>query len=268
MVNRIFFEGRDADVPSPFWAEGFGAAALDGYAAAHASSAADAAFESAESADPLGDCLDSGLWIVRDRPAVHPLPGGGTAFVPEFYEMNYPYPLIVWLSPPPAAPDDFERRIADISPRNCLGVQVPIDPAWQTPQVLDAVRDSVGELRQAWHVHTERIFPAGEGPAAEAALTTFLARPEWFGGAIALGGRFAMIPRMPVRNHALHGKRVLLATRDGKAAAETESHRPLARTLNAAGVAVTVRRCDGDSLETSALSDVNAWLMEAICVAA
>jgi phospholipase/carboxylesterase len=252
MVNRIFFEGGDSECPSPFWAEGFDAPAAE--------------FDTVE---PVGDCLDSGLCIVRDRPAVHPLARGGTAFVPEYYEMNYPYPLIVWLAAPNASPDDFERRMTAVSPRNCLGLQVPIETAWDTRQVLEAVRESVAELRQTWHVHTERIFPAGDGPGAEAALRTFLARPEWFGGAIVLGGRFGEAPRMPVRNHALRGKRVLLASRDGKPAAETESHRTLARMLNAAGLAVTLRRQAADSLEgPTALSDVNAWLMEAICVAA
>jgi hypothetical protein len=155
--------------------------------------------------------------------------------------------------------------MADVSPRNCLGLQVPLDPAGSTRRMLDAVRDSVGELREAWHVHTERIVPVGD----DAALRTFLARPEWFGGAVVLGGRFSPAPILPIRNAALSDKRILLATCNRASAADVESHRSMAHLLNAAGTAVTTRRFDVDSLDcATVLADVNAWIIEGVCVAA
>lgn len=243
MVNRIFFEGRDAGAVPHLWAEAF------------ADSSEPLAFQS-----PAG-LSDAGLWIVRDRPAVQTLTdGAAVAFVPEYYEMNYAYPLIVWLADADETPDQFERRMTGISPRNCLGLQLPVDPATGTRRVLEAIRDGVAELREAWHVHTERIIPAGAERFGEAALQAFLAKPEWFGGAIAVDAAFSQPPVLPLRNAELRDKRVLLGT-----SKDADPQQSLKRLLSAAGLAVTELSDVDDG--ASVLADINAWLMEGICIA-
>jgi hypothetical protein len=239
MVNRIFFEGRDTGAAPHLWTF------------SHAGESP-VYPDSAEQFDSeLGVC---------DRSSVQRL-SHGDAFVPEYYEGNYAYPLIVWLAAPDASPDEFERRMTGISPRNCLGLQLPVDSASTTRQLLETVRDGVAELREFWNVHTERIIPAGVGCFGEAALRAVIAKPEWFGGAIALDAAFSHPPALPVRNQALRGKRILLAASN----VDVGPQHALARLLNASGMVVALRYRNNGA---ATLADVNAWLMEGICITA
>jgi hypothetical protein len=118
-------------------------------------------------------------------------------------------------------------------------------------------------------------------------LRAVVAKPAWFGGAVALDATFTQPPNvaefariqpdvarlnscefsywqalsaLPVRNQALRGKRVLLATSN----ADAEPQHALGRLLNASGMAVALRLRDNGA---AALADINEWLMEGICIA-
>ena len=123
------------------------------------------------------------------------LTGHGTMFVPKCYEEKYPYPLIVWLNDSAMPASAFHDFLFGLSDRNYLGftpdhsisveaiAQAQFDP--QTlPQVLSGLNEAVKAIRRDVNIHTERVILAGTGDGASAALSLFLARPEWFGGAI------------------------------------------------------------------------------------
>ncbi|MBC7965650.1 MAG: hypothetical protein H7Z17_06950, partial [Fuerstia sp.] len=50
----------------------------------------------------------------------------------------------------------------------------------------DLLHVTTCRLRQAFHIHSERIFLAGSGHGADAALQMLAQRPEWFAGAVLL----------------------------------------------------------------------------------
>lgn len=210
---------------------------------------------------------ESGLFgtdLVNDRPYTRALDSGAEVFVPEFYESNYAYPLVVWL---PGSAGEFDARMWEISPRNCLGLQLPAEDAGLDAAALnDRIRTHVTQLRQTWHVHTERIFVAGSDAAAEPALHAFLDKAEWYGGAIAIRGRFdpSLRSRIPFRNPELRGKRLFLT---GSTAAGMNDLAQAGRVLSLFGMEVSTRGYDQDGPATP-LSDLNLWLMESVCVAA
>ena len=207
-----------------------------------------------------------GPWIVRDEPTLHQLDDEATVFVPEYYEATYPYPILVRLSAANSTPDEFHTWMSAISPRNFLGLDVPCDGIRETEEILDALQKQLAELRQTWHVHTERIILAGQAAKGQSALKTFLARPEWFGGVIAVNSRFQGRLSIPFRNPGLRDKRILLGCCRSKSA--IRSTVKTGRTLSAAGLEVVTRLYDGDRIEDSTLtSDINAWMIEATCVA-
>lgn len=210
-----------------------------------------------------------GPGLVNERAYVRRLDSGATAYVPEFYEANYPYPLIVWLPSETDSTARFSERMQALSPRNCLGLQLPgVEDESGVEGLLEGIRTHVSRLRRAWHVHTERIFLAGLDNSAEAALLAFLARPQWFGGAIALKGAFgtALRPHIPFRNPALRGKRLFLAAQTGDGVnAMVEA----GRLLGLFGLDVTTRGYDGAAGTTAGvMADVNVWLMDGVCVPA
>lgn len=211
------------------------------------------------------------------------LAGHGTIFVPKCYEEKYPYPLIVWLNESEHVEPAFHEFLLGLSDRNYLGFS-PDDSASaaiiETAQnetranrpfpseSLSGLHEAVRAIRRDVNIHTERVFVAGTGRGANAALSLFLARPEWFGGAVILDGRFDQ-ETVPLGDlEELRGKRVFLAN----SADEPGRPNPIARTvavsrlLNSAGVAVTTRAYESpDPLAPAKLADINEWVMDGVC---
>jgi predicted esterase len=146
---------------------------------------------------------------VCSRTRVRLRPSG--VFVPENYEQNYAYPLIVWLHEAGRSERDIVNVLPQISMRNYLGLALrgtakahPRTQAdgsvsqgfrWSRSERVkiafqDELHASVRHLRQDYHVNSERIFLAGAGDGATLAWDLFLARPEWFAGLAVFGGRF------------------------------------------------------------------------------
>ena len=114
----------------------------------------------------------------RTRPATRPC----GVFVPENYEPNYAYPLVVWLHDAGRSERDIVDVLPHISMRNYLGLALrgtaPADPRvdnegreltgyrWSRSQRMrlmfqDELYASVRQMRQDFHIHTERVFLAG-----------------------------------------------------------------------------------------------------------
>jgi phospholipase/carboxylesterase len=217
----------------------------------------------------------------RTRPTARPT----AVFVPENYEPNYAYPLIIWLHEAGRSERDIVDVLPHISMRNYLGLalrgtapahpqslsegNVPAGYRWARSEksrllFQDELYASARQLRRDFHMHTERVFLAGAGDGGTLAWELFLARPEWFAGVAAFGGRFPW-RRRPLRHYrALRGKRVFLAANADDPAGLSNAEQ-LGCLLYSAGLEVAVRcHLPGRRWPRSLFRNVDHWIMESI----
>ena len=211
-------------------------------------------------------------------------PGSRRAvYVPEDYEANYAYPLIVWLHGTGGSERDLLSVMPKISTKNYFGVAfrgtLPSNDVlrggfrWaQSRQIFEdfkhELHETVCQLRREYHIHSERIYPVGFDDGATLALQLLLDRPEWFGGAIALGGRFPNMKHPLVRYRQLHGKRFLMGTGSRDWVCSVAEMIRASRLLHAAGMHVSTRSDHAaHEVTPNMLRHVNHWLMEGIASA-
>lgn len=181
--------------------------------------------------------------------------------VPDHYESGYAYPLIVWLTSADGPQRDFRALMRRISDRNCFGIAVRNRPGLR---LEDCIFETVVGLRRKYHLHSERIYLAGVGDEAVLALQTGLARPEWFGGIVALSADLPSQYRWLPRFDELRGKRVLLgAGRDD--VVQVESVQRLQRLLWSAGLSARACSYDfRDQIDDGLLREIDRWMMQSI----
>jgi len=217
----------------------------------------------------------------RTRPAVRPC----GVFVPENYEPNYAYPLIVWLHETGRSERDIVEVLPQISMRNYLGLALrgtvpanataetgggaPAGYGWSRSERMrllfqDELHASVRRLRKDFHINSERVFLAGAGDGGTLAWDIFLARPEWFAGVAVLDGRFPWRRRPLRRYRELRGKHVFLAT-DAHDPAGVSQAEQVGRLLYSAGLEVSVRcHVPGPRRPRSLLRNIDYWIMQSI----
>jgi len=191
------------------------------------------------------------------------LPGNITVFMPENYEPNYAYPLIVWLSGRESGMVELLDFMPEISSRNCFGVSVS---EGERSSLEDDIYEIVYSVRREYHIHSERVLLAAFGNKAVSGLELLLRRPDWFGGLISFNGCFTNSQFPFVRFDDLRGKRVLF----GMHARVRNNSMPetirIARLLHSAGMEIATRVYDADDEVTPRmLSDINHWVMDGIC---
>jgi phospholipase/carboxylesterase len=208
-------------------------------------------------------------------PQVHPC----GVFVPENYEPNYAYPLIVWLHEAGRSERDIVEVLPMISMRNYLGLALRgtartssnATGAFSWGRTRNAglafeecLHASVREMRRNFHIHSERIFLVGAGEGGTMAWDLFLTRPQWFAGVAALGGRFPW-GRRPLRQfRSLAGKHALVVA-DGHEESRFAQAEEVGRLLYAAGVEVAVRASASDRPASRPLLRlVDRWIMRSI----
>jgi phospholipase/carboxylesterase len=218
---------------------------------------------------------------VERGPSCSEFRGDCSLYLPEGYEPNYPYPLVVWFHR--AGSDERELRevMPQITAQNCIGLSLrgpEVEasggytwPAWDSSlaDLEESLSSTVRMLRREYHVHSERIFPAGFGEGAGVALRLFFSRPEWFGGAAILGCRIPPGKRKILARHRdLAGKRLLLATGSRDRVAPAAGMLYLAHLLHTAGIEIETRVFDtAHELVPAALRRIDHWMMEGICAA-
>jgi phospholipase/carboxylesterase len=231
--------------------------------------------------------LSSGSFAQESACAVAPRAGRARGvFVPENYEPNYAYPLIVWLHDAGRNERDIAEVLPRISTRNYIGLAlrgngqtaVPAKAAadsgaaaggfgWSRRERFtfqDELHASVRELRRDFHIHPERVFLAGAGEGATMAWDVFLARPEWFAGLAVLGGRFPW-RRRPLRQFRALRRKELMITPDSGTPADRSQTESIARLMHAAGLELTVGSpSNGRRLSRSVLRRVDYWIMDSI----
>ena len=200
-------------------------------------------------------------------------------FIPEKYEPNYPYPVIVWFHDAGGDESEWLPLMPQVSERNYFGLSlqgtVPAGNAlggrWDWPSDTEGLSrlekqifQTVCELRRTFHIHSERVFLAGSGTGASAALRLLLNRPEWFAGMFALGGELPAFDPKRTAHPELRERRVFLTMVPSEAAAEVQQQN--LRLWRAAGLNV-MTEVDENAHQPCPLrlNQLNHWVMESIC---
>lgn len=184
-------------------------------------------------------------------------------YVPQGYEPNYAYPLIVWLTTVPVPEREFQSRMQRISDRNYLAVAVPINASDEHGDLNTQIRDVVRGMRVDYHVHTERIFLAGTNEAGTISQELALRFPDQYGGAISLGGEIPRTERLLAAYKELSGLRMLLGWNQNSES--TGSIQRWQRILFAAGIDVEALEWEQTgSVPNSVWRPIDRWLMAGI----
>ncbi len=201
-------------------------------------------------------------------------------FVPERYEENYAYPLLVWFHDSGRHEGQVEPVLEAISPQNYCGLGIQgnltlsdgVSFDWN-PEMLEygrvALRDLLGvtirRLRQAFHIHSERIFLAGAGTGADVALQQLAQRPDWYSGAVVFHPTCHASVIDELTMTSLSGK-PLLWTVSRTASTEQLAHNVEAvQTVRLAGGEPEIRLTEQElNPECSDIRFVDHWLMSRI----
>jgi phospholipase/carboxylesterase len=183
-------------------------------------------------------------------------------FVPDHYEPNYAYPLLVWIQTTPWPRGGLERMMRMVSDRNYFGVAVPVaDPE----RLEEQLAETFARLRRQYHLHTERVHLIGVGEGGTQALQSALNRPGWFGGVAAISSQWPAGSRMLARYDELRGKRVLFALDETDPPELIAGVQNAGRLLWTAGLQVTtVCTSGGTEPCIELLREINRWVMQGI----
>ncbi len=201
-------------------------------------------------------------------------------YLPEHYEPAYAYPLVVWFHSDGGSEADLRHVMPQISNRNYIGVALQgnaslekghgwlLDEAGVASLVGD-VRAVAVSLRREYHIHSERIYLAGYGSGATAAVEVMLRQPEWFGGVLSLNGGLPKIDQPLGSLSELKDKRILIATSVNSQTTKVGDVVAAGRLLYAAGMQVGTRvyQDSGHRPSKKMLRDIDSWLMDDICAA-
>lgn len=200
-------------------------------------------------------------------------------FTPLHYERNYAYPLIVWLHGPHDTEHQLHRVMPLLSMRNyaaagpratCMFGDDTPGFYWGTNDASfhaaeERVFDCVAAAQARMNIAPQRIFIAGYQCGGSMALRIALNHPEFFAGALSLGGPFPL-GRQPLANLS-RIRRLPLFLTHGRESADYPVDRVCdeLRLFHSAGMNVTLRQYPGeDELTTKMLHDVDVWVMERV----
>ncbi len=236
------------------------------------------AFEPSSSASPKLVRNATGLRR-RDRAAATHY----SLFVPMHYERRYAYPLLVWLHGDGGSERELRQLMPHVSVRNYVAASArgtePVEASgrrhtWassrqSTGEAVERVRECIDAAQERFNVHAGRVFIAGFGCGGTMALRIALQLPEWFAGAISLGGPLPVggCPFSRV-NAARRLPLMLAACRESASYPEGRVASDL-RLLHAGGFSLALRQYPGqDDLTTVMLADMDRWIMGQVCPSA
>ena len=201
-------------------------------------------------------------------------------FVPMHYERAYAYPLLVWLHGEGGRERELRQLMPHVSVRNYVGVAVrgtavvegaPGNFTWnQSPdgadEAAERVPQAINVAKHRLNIHAKRVYIAGQGCGGTMALRLALQFPEWFGGAVSLGGPMptgnAPLSRV---NEARRLPLLLASCLDSRSYPQARVASDL-RLLHAAGFSLGLRQYPGENeLTTVMLADMDRWLMAHVC---
>lgn len=197
-------------------------------------------------------------------------------FLPNRYEPNYRYPLIVWLHGDGSNENEVSQVLPHVSTQNYIGVGVrgsrSVDPVghrfdWAFSQAAvsrceDAIFQAIDDATQRYSVHPNRVFLAGYGNGGMMARRVSLRHGGVFAGCISLGGRFpsggGIFSNLAASRNVRHFWGVAVNS-------PLVSHDDFARDIEmvaAARLKMDVRRyTTDDEMDRNVLLDVDKWMM-------
>jgi phospholipase/carboxylesterase len=210
----------------------------------------------------LASLVASPADILAEADVPAPEVGGFEVFVPDHYEPNYAYPLLIWLETSELKPGEFARRMREVSDRNYLGVSVD---ARQADQLEEKLPQIFQMLRRNYHVNSERVYLLGVGESGTLALETGLRHPDWFAGFGGLSARWPESPCLLAQYDEIRHKRVFLGICEGDDPALLLDTAFAARLLWLAGAQVTtISTAATHSTIPPMFREIDRWAMQSI----
>lgn len=176
-------------------------------------------------------------------------------YIPERYEERYAYPLVIWFHSDATDEDQLEQVMAAVSSQNYVGLALRGNTEhptaggfrWNTGALtfdevplLSLLHMTTCRLRQAFHIHSERIFVAGTGRGADVALQAIASRPDWFAGAMLLDLHSGADNLRNERLTGLRGKPLMVTVARSCPQEQLSRNVEAVRLLRAAGAVVDV----------------------------
>lgn len=228
---------------------------------------------------PDGITSDGIQWQTGPASSLHAAGKPLTLYLPERYEPNYQYPVIIWLHSENSDEEEVLDMMPQISDQNFMAigfrgnVENKTGCTWGNSNIERALffselHDTVRELRREFHIHSERIYLAGMDAGAAMAMQGMLHHPEWFAGAIAINGNFSEVESPLAKFRALDEQRVLLMETVNRPQHSPVTHYETikaGRLLHSAGVDATSEIYQtSDACNPQILSRINHWIMQSI----
>ncbi len=199
-------------------------------------------------------------------------------YIPSNYEPGYAYPLIVWLTGPECSQHKSLSYVSQMSPQNYVGLALndcllptsePSSGASfvsHLASIENRIVSAVRTFRETVNVHADRVFLAGVGAGATAAMMVALHQAEWFAGGISFGGEFPSAARLLAHRREVAGRRFWLTGANTRMNwPETGSAATTARELVALGADVTTHLDDSSQpVSRNMLRTLNEWVLTGI----
>ena len=204
---------------------------------------------------------------------------GRSFFLPLHYTASYQYPLIVWFHSNGFNENQVDDVFPHISVRNYVGIGIRGTRAadsnghrfdWHfsaagIASAHESTCEAVEEAMRRFSIHPSRIVLAGYREGGTMAQRIALRDPERFAGVISLGGR---IPQGGMGNLLqLRRRRLPMLWQWGQDNPQynEENLKTDCRLIMSLGAELEIRQYpDDDEMNTSALGDVDAWIMRRI----
>jgi phospholipase/carboxylesterase len=196
--------------------------------------------------------------------------------VPQHYERNYAYPLLVWLHDCGGSEQELKQIAPLVSLRNYVSLAVRgtcelergfgwSDAGGSLLAAESRVADAIWQATLRFNVHRQRVFLAGSGSGGTMALRLALRSPEQYAGGASIGGCFPRGGSPLARLAAARDSRLLLMHCRDSVTYTVQDVCDELSLFHAAGMSVTVRQYPcADELTTQMLRDLDVWLMEQV----
>jgi phospholipase/carboxylesterase len=134
----------------------------------------------------------------------------GRIFMPQGYEPNYAYPLVIWFHSCASSEWELDGVASSLSLRNYVAMALRGNRrdhalrnlfGWQVTetgvaQVEEMLFEAIDGLKSRLQLNGQAIFLAGYGSGATMAQAVGLRNPQQFAGVIAIEGSMPRLPRL------------------------------------------------------------------------
>ncbi len=196
-------------------------------------------------------------------------------FIPQHYEAQYAYPLVVWLHSDGADHSQLLKMMPQLSRRNFAAVSVGSadrheDSCWQQDahsigQTAEQLQVAIEHAKLRLNIDDGRIFIAGSGSGGTMAMRMAFSFPDWFAGIACLNGEIPVNLRPLANWQNCRQVPVFWAHARRSKSFEESTLCVQLRLLHIAGFSIMLKQypCD-DQLNARVFSDMNDWIMETI----